>query len=83
MMILVSGTWMNILEVLSRIAILVNAILIAFTFDWLPVIIYERTETDKNYVDFMLASHDFVYTHPNGSQVNQTCRCGWQWTCII
>ncbi|XP_063690526.1 anoctamin-7-like [Bolinopsis microptera] len=70
------GTWMNILEVLSRIAILVNAILIAFTFDWLPLMIYKRNyETEgSSYVDFMLASHDFVREESDGSQTNQTCR---------
>ncbi|XP_063690723.1 anoctamin-7-like [Bolinopsis microptera] len=70
------GAWMNILEVLSRIAILVNAILIAFTFDWLPLMIYKRNyETEgSSYVDFMLASHDFVREESDGSQTNQTCR---------
>ena len=69
---------MNILEVLSRIAILVNAILIAFTFDWLPYMIYQRYvksgETTQSYVDFMLASYDFEHQNPDGSKVNQTCR---------
>ena len=69
-----AGTWMNILEVLSRIAILVNAALIAFTFDYLPMIVYQRhhdnNETMAGYVDFMLATHKF--TLANGT--NQTCR---------
>ena len=75
-MSLLSGTWMNILEVLSRIAILVNAILIAFTFDWLPLMIYKRNyETEgSSYVDFMLARHDFVREESDGSQTNKTCR---------
>ncbi|KAL5248664.1 hypothetical protein ACHWQZ_G017749 [Mnemiopsis leidyi] len=72
------GTWMNILEVLSRIAILVNAILIAFTFDWLPYMIYQRYvksgETTQSYVDFMLASYSFEHENQDGSTVNQTCR---------
>ncbi|KAL5252842.1 hypothetical protein ACHWQZ_G015570 [Mnemiopsis leidyi] len=77
------GTWMNILEVLSRIAVLVNATLIAFTFDFIPHMIYRRYlksgETTQSYVDFMLASYTFEHQNPDGSTVNQTCRY-WSYT---
>ena len=69
---------MNILEVLSRIAVLVNAVLIAFTFDWLPHWLYQchfkSGKTTLSYVDFMLASHEFEHQNTDGSKVNQTCR---------
>ena len=69
---------MNILEVLSRIAILVNAILIAFTFDWLPQIIYNNYYnsggTNQSYVDFMLASYEFERKDANNNTEQQTCR---------
>ena len=41
--IITVGSWMNILEFLCRIAILVNAFLIAFTFDYLPNLLYQCT----------------------------------------
>ena len=41
--IITVGSWMNILEFLCRIAILVNAFLIAFTFDYLPNLLYQST----------------------------------------
>ena len=65
---------MNILEVLSKISILVNAVLIAFTFDYLPMMVYKRNygnnKTMAGYVDFMLATHQFNLS--NGTV--ETCR---------
>eukprot|EP00116_Pleurobrachia_bachei_P005500 sb/3465762/ len=69
------GSWMHILEVLTRMAILVNAVLIAFTFDYLPMIVYREyqspNKTFEGYINFMLASHTFKDTNTNQ---NTTCR---------
>ena len=66
---------MNILEVLARIAILVNALLIAITFDFIPSEVYKRRYGSDvgmtGYVDFMLGNHTFLRETSN---TTETCR---------
>ena len=64
---------MKIIEFLCRTAILVNAVLIAFTFDYLPNLLYRElistNGTLDGYVDFMMAHHTV-----NISGVETPCR---------
>ncbi|NXK18176.1 ANO7 protein, partial [Arenaria interpres] len=66
------GIWFSILEVITHLAIISNAFLIAFTSDFLPRLYYEHVHDSglHGYVNFTLAyaPWDFVL------QSNTTCR---------
>ncbi|XP_062988335.1 anoctamin-7 [Elgaria multicarinata webbii] len=67
------GIWFHILEVITHLAVISNAFLIAFTSDFLPRLYYQYTRVSdlQGYVDFSLAyaPKSFVL-----EQQNITCR---------
>ncbi|XP_061492649.1 anoctamin-7 [Rhineura floridana] len=66
------GIWFPILEVITHLAVISNAFLIAFTSDFLPRLYYQYTRSSnlQGYIDFTLAyaPKSFVLEH------NVTCR---------
>nr|XP_028586804.1 anoctamin-7 [Podarcis muralis]XP_028586805.1 anoctamin-7 [Podarcis muralis] len=66
------GIWFPILEVITHLAVVSNAFLIAFTSDFLPRLYYQYTHASdlQGYIDFTLAyaPKSFVLEH------NVTCR---------
>uniref|UniRef100_A0A8C3XK52 Anoctamin n=1 Tax=Chelydra serpentina TaxID=8475 RepID=A0A8C3XK52_CHESE len=66
------GIWFYILEVITHLAVISNAFLIAFTSDFLPRLYYQYTRTSnlQGYVNFTLA---YAPKH-FASQHNVTCR---------
>ncbi|XP_053164979.1 anoctamin-7 [Hemicordylus capensis] len=66
------GIWFHILEVITHLAVISNAFLIAFTSDFLPRLYYQYTRHSnlQGYVDFTLAYAPEAYIAQN----NVTCR---------
>ncbi|XP_054839763.1 anoctamin-7 [Eublepharis macularius] len=66
------GIWFNILEVITHLAVISNAFLIAFTCDFLPRLYYQYTRASnlQGYVDFTLAYAPKSFVLEN----NATCR---------
>ncbi|XP_054838891.1 anoctamin-7-like [Eublepharis macularius] len=66
------GIWFNILEVITHLAVISNAFLIAFTCDFLPRLYYQYTRDSnlQGYVDFTLAYAPKSFVLEN----NATCR---------
>lgn len=66
------GIWFHILEVITHLAVISNAFLIAFTSDFLPRLYYQYTRNSNltGYIDFTLAyaPNEYVRQH------NETCR---------
>ncbi|KAI1893833.1 hypothetical protein AGOR_G00127740 [Albula goreensis] len=64
------GIWFNILQVITHLAVISNAFLIAFTSDFLPRLYYHYTEGSlKGYVNFTLSIAPSGY-----AQNNTQCR---------
>uniref|UniRef100_A0A914EFL6 Anoctamin n=1 Tax=Acrobeloides nanus TaxID=290746 RepID=A0A914EFL6_9BILA len=58
------GIWMTILEIMSFLAVLCNACLIAFTSDFIPKNYYWfKTGSLKGYMDFSLSYYDARHMH--------------------
>ncbi|KYO24816.1 anoctamin-7 [Alligator mississippiensis] len=66
------GIWFYILEVITNLAVISNAFLIAFTSDFLPRLYYQYTYASnlRGYVNFTLAYAPATFV----SQYNITCR---------
>nr|XP_060623941.1 anoctamin-7 [Anolis sagrei ordinatus] len=66
------GIWFNILEVITHLAVISNAFLIAFTSDFLPRLYYQYTRDSnlEGYIDFTLAYAPKSYVEEH----NVTCR---------
>ncbi|XP_066477596.1 anoctamin-7 [Tiliqua scincoides] len=66
------GIWFHILEVITHLAVISNAFLIAFTSDFLPRLYYQYTRHSNltGYIDFTLAYAPEEYV----TQHNVTCR---------
>ncbi|XP_069752519.1 anoctamin-7-like isoform X2 [Narcine bancroftii] len=66
------GIWLNILETITKLAVISNAFLIAFTSDFLPRLYYRYVYRSDliGYVNFTLAYSPPIFIHQN----NTTCR---------
>ncbi|XP_042315616.1 anoctamin-7 [Sceloporus undulatus] len=66
------GIWFHILEVITHLAVISNAFLIAFTSDFLPRLYYQYTTSSdlQGYIDFTLAYAPKSYV----AEYNVTCR---------
>ncbi|XP_013932086.1 PREDICTED: anoctamin-7 isoform X2 [Thamnophis sirtalis] len=66
------GIWFHILEVITHLAVISNAFLIAFTSDFLPRLYYQYTRASnlQGYIDFTLAYAPKSFDLKN----NVTCR---------
>ncbi|KAH0623974.1 hypothetical protein JD844_007205 [Phrynosoma platyrhinos] len=66
------GIWFHILEVITHLAVISNAFLIAFTSDFLPRLYYQYTSSSnlQGYIDFTLAYAPKSYV----AEYNVTCR---------
>lgn len=80
------GAWYTVLEVITKISVLVNAFVLAFTSEFIPKLVYKMVYSGRNgdpsskgtligYVNNSLASIDLntLYTWENGTQpINPT-----------
>uniref|UniRef100_A0A7E4WDN2 Anoctamin n=1 Tax=Panagrellus redivivus TaxID=6233 RepID=A0A7E4WDN2_PANRE len=70
------GVWMTILDILSNLAVICNAFVIAFTSDFIPKLYYYFTRyTMHGYVDFSLSAFDARGLHPHNSAYPNTTVC--------
>ena len=80
------GAWYTVLEVITKVSVLVNAFVLAFTSEFIPKLVYKMVYSGRNgdpsnkgtligYVNNSLASIDLntLYTWENGTQpINPT-----------